>query len=245
MRDGMARSINKIQNAITIMRPDLDPINSIGDLWPLLNANQPTKMMPTKQGQEQRRLLIDVGFQGNFTLVTVSAAILIFNALLIYGLVFHETFRYTHFSFGNALGIAVVEIAVVALAVEYSLRTSKRLAGPIHGVNRVVRSLAEGDFTVRIAPRKREFFKNRLEEINASLDVLEQQMVDLQTELQEAQRELGAVDSPHPNWNALQRRIMALKARPREGRSKTAATAGVADDALDRGQESCGPAAPV
>ena len=190
--------------------------------------------MPTKQGKEQRRLLIDNGFQGNFTLVTVSAAILIFNALLIYGLLFHETFRYTTFSFGNALGIAVVEIAVAALALEYSLRTSKRLAGPIHGVQRVVRSLAEGDFTVRVALRKREYFKNKLEQINASLDVLEQQIVDLQSGLPEAQRELGAVDSPHPNWNALQRRIIRLKARPRDPRCETAVTARAAVDASDR-----------
>ena len=153
-------------------------------------------MSTHRQPLSRRRLVIDKAFQGNFVLVAVLIAVIVCNALLVYGFLFYEPLLYSNFSLEKALGIAVVELAVVVLASVHSLKTSKKLAGPVHGVLRVMRAIESGDLSSRIALRKGEYFGDVLLQINLGLDSLEERVVSIQGTVSEMQQlgEAGRYD---------------------------------------------------
>jgi methyl-accepting chemotaxis protein len=170
-------------------------------------------MSTHRQPLSRRRLVIDKAFQGNFVLVAVLIAVIVCNALLVYGFLFYEPLLYSNFSLEKALGIAVVELAVVVLASVHSLKTSKKLAGPVHGVLRVMRAIESGDLSSRIALRKGEYFGDVLLQINQGLDSLEERVVSIQGTVSEMQ-ELGEGGRYDPELlTELQAKLGELKTR--------------------------------
>jgi len=125
-------------------------------------------------------------------LVAVLIAVIVCNALLVYGFLFYEPLLYYNFSLEKALVIAVIELAVVLLAAVHSLKTSKKVAGPIHGVLRVIRAIEGGDLSSRIMLRKREYFGDVLLQINQGLDGLEDRVVSIQHTVSQMQQRADA-----------------------------------------------------
>jgi methyl-accepting chemotaxis protein len=180
-------------------------------------------MSTHRQPLSRRRLVIDKAFQGNFVLVAVLIAVIVCNALLVYGLLFYEPLLYSNFSLEKALAIAVAELAVVVLASVHSLKTSKKLAGPIHGVLRVMRAMESGDFSSRIALRKGEYFGDVLLQINQGLDSLEERVVSIQHTVSEM-KQLSDAGRYDPDLLAeLQAKLSELKTQRNPPTSKVGA----------------------
>lgn len=161
----------------------------------------------------RRRLIVDKKFQHNFVLVAVLIAILVCNLLLIYGFLFYEPLLYSSFTFKQAFGIAVVEITVIVLAGTYGLSTSKKVAGPIHGISRVLRALDDGNFSARIAIRKGEYFGDVTSRINQSLDLLEERLTSLKLAGDQVQQHASDPSSLPGHIAHLQAQLEALRTR--------------------------------
>ncbi len=160
---------------------------------------------------KRRRLIVNKQFQQSYILLAVLAAILIYNALLVYAFVFYDPLLYAGFTFSQAFGIAVVELVIIALAAAHGLTTSKKLAGPVHGMLRVLQALDKGDFSARIAIRKGEYFSDVVQLVNHSLDGLEERIIDLKHTAAEMQQRLAAGENVSAHLATLQSQLDAFK----------------------------------
>ena len=163
--------------------------------------------------EKRRRLIVDKQFQHNFVLVAVLVAILLCNLLLIYGFLFYEPLLYARLTFTQAAGIAGVELIVIALAAAYGLTTSKKVAGPMQGILRVLRALDAGDFSARIAIRDGEYFNEVTRLINVSLDRLEGRVIDLKETANAVIPEVSSPELDSDHLISLRRQLDALTTR--------------------------------
>lgn len=138
--------------------------------------------------RNRRKIVVNTRFQRLYVLSFVLVAVMVFNALLLYVVAFHDPLLFSRVSYFNPTGVALFELTMIAAATAYGLLRSRQLAGPVQGLLRVMRCLDEGDFSARLALRKGEFFEDVLHDFNGSLDRLEQRIVDLQEEARSARQ---------------------------------------------------------
>jgi methyl-accepting chemotaxis protein len=140
-------------------------------------------MKTTRRIRDRRRLLVDIKFQRHYILSLALVSVMAFNALLAWLLVFHDPLLFNRVHYFNPTVIALLELSVIAAAAAYGIVRSRRLAGPVQGLIRVMHALDQGDFSARIVQRRGEYFDDALQSFNHSLDRLEKRIIDLQDEV--------------------------------------------------------------
>ncbi len=153
--------------------------------------------------ERRRRLILDVplGFGAPFTAVLI--AVILVNLILLGAFLLHPSIQGVGLSPWYPLAVAAVEALLLAVALLFSVLTGKRILGPVLGVRRVLRSLAAGDLSQRVAVRDGEYFEDLIAETNQSLDALE-------ARIRELRESLSGIDPYDADRDALAERLIDL-----------------------------------
>lgn len=169
--------------------------------------------------RNRRSLIVDTRFQYSYVFVSVLVLILVCNTGLIAAFVTYDPLLYTEIDYSDTATLAAFEVLVIAVAAAFGLRSSKRLAGPVQGFERVFRALAEGDLSVRLAVRRGEHFHDVLEQSNRSLSALEARLVQVKEAAADVQEDLRKGRDAGPALAALTRHLDELRTGPSRNRS--------------------------
>jgi methyl-accepting chemotaxis protein len=146
-------------------------------------------------------IVINKPFQYQYSLLVVALAVLMINALIIVRMLFPELIpgmQAVHLSMRGAISVAGVELILIAAIWYGCLKTTHRIAGPVHVFAREIQRLGMGDLNVRIMLREGDMFLPEAERMNRSIAALRSRIVTIQTlveQLHQAHATGAAVDT--------------------------------------------------
>ncbi len=157
-------------------------------------------------------LIVDKSFQYNQIIPVVTIAILAANAVLI------SVFLLLGTDSSNRLQtfiwvVAVIEVVLVVAAIYYSAITSNRIAGPVYRLKKVLREIADGDLTVRIKLRKRDYLQDLAQEINDATALLETRIQAIQVVATSLRGEAAVEGGADSSLSELDRLLKPFKVR--------------------------------
>lgn len=136
----------------------------------------------------RKTIIINREFQIRFSLVMLALSALLINGIFIYQILFPaEQGPAAASPFG--WGMILAEVFVLAAVWYVYLRISYRIAGPVHVFARQISKLKEGDLTVQIDLRDRDYFRTEATLISSAVDGLRvkvDSLKDLSAQIQHA-----------------------------------------------------------
>ncbi|MEZ5504207.1 MAG: methyl-accepting chemotaxis protein [Halioglobus sp.] len=141
--------------------------------WFTLNAHNKTP----GRGMDNRRktIVINKKFQYQYSLLIVALAVLLVNGFIIVRMLFPGE-QPLALSTAFIVGLALVELALIAAFWWASLKASHRIAGPVYVFAREISRLGEGDLNAKIELRDRDMFQPEAEQMNRSIAALRARM---------------------------------------------------------------------
>jgi methyl-accepting chemotaxis protein len=129
--------------------------------------------------EKRRQLIIEPGFQLRMALGATGATVILVNLVLLTGFLPASPLGLGPLSFGNAVVVALTEALVLLLVWRTAVHTSHRVAGPIHRVKRALAQLADGDLSVQVNLRGRDFFHDLADAVNHLAKVRRDELAQL------------------------------------------------------------------
>ncbi len=129
---------------------------------------------------ENRRktIVINRKFQYQYSLLCAAVSVLLVNGFLLVRMLFPGDDPLA-LSMTAALAIGAVELILIVSIWFFVLRTTHRIAGPVHVINREIARLGAGDLTANIALRETDMFQEEAAQMNASIVSLREQIETL------------------------------------------------------------------
>ncbi len=159
---------------------------------------------------QRKQIVINKNYQYQYTLGTVALAILLLNTFLI--LMFLLPGASTRSLPSSVIyTIALFEIVIIGVTWYGSLRVSHRVAGPVYVISREVQKLTAGDFTARIALRKKDKFQDVAQELNGSFSALDGRLARIKQMAGEIDSSDWANEEQKNQLKALQSALAELK----------------------------------
>lgn len=116
-------------------------------------------------------IVINKKFQYQYSLLIVALAVLLVNGFIIMRMLFPGA-EPLDLSTPTAIGIAAVELILIAAIWYGSLKASHRIAGPVYVFAREVARLGAGDLNAAIALRETDMFQAEARQMNDSFTAL-------------------------------------------------------------------------
>jgi methyl-accepting chemotaxis protein len=120
--------------------------------------------------KDRRRKLLIEGYQYRFGMASLLALIILINSVLILDYLANGPLRQP--GWVQAVAVAVVEAAVLAVALYLIMRATHRLAGPILSLKRTAAALGEGDLSIVFTFRKGDYLHDVADVLNGSIGKL-------------------------------------------------------------------------
>ena len=149
----------------------------------------------TGPGMDNRRttIVINKQFQYQFALLLAAMAVLLLNGFLIVGILFPGE-QPLDLPTPTIIGIAAVELALIACIWYWSIKASHRIAGPMYVITREIDKLGSGDMTARVNIREKDLFQPEAQRMNDSIAALQAKIITVKAlaeQLQQAQASGG------------------------------------------------------
>ena len=137
----------------------------------------------------RKKIVINKKFQYQYSLLIAAMAVLLVNGFIIIRMLFPGE-QPLALTTSMALGLAAVELILLAGIWYASLVASHRIAGPVYVFAREITKLGEGDLTAGIRLRDKDMFQPEAAQINAGIAALSHRISavkELCAQLQQAQ----------------------------------------------------------
>lgn len=149
----------------------------------------------TGPGMDNRRttIVINKKFQYQFALLVAAMAVLFLNGFLIVRILFPGE-PPLDLPTPTIIGIAAVELILIACIWYWSIKASHRIAGPMYVITREIDKLGGGDMTARVNIREKDMFQPEAERMNVSIAALQAKIITVKAlaeKLQQAQASGG------------------------------------------------------
>ena len=143
---------------------------------------EPKEIANEAAGPNRRQqYIVDKKFQYRFAVIAVSATIVLVNAAVISMLVFFQPYLVDGVPWSLIFTLAIVEAAVLVGVLQFSIRGSHSIAGPMHVLKRNFKILGQGDFTQEAQLRKTDHFQDVGAALNDACANLRQRLNDIKT----------------------------------------------------------------
>jgi methyl-accepting chemotaxis protein len=145
----------------------------------------------------RKKIVINKKFQYQYSLLIAAMAVLLVNGFIIVRMLFsgEEALALTT---SMAIGLAAVELILLAGIWYASLVASHRIAGPVYVFAREITRLGEGDLTANIRLRDKDMFQPEAAQMNAGIAALSHRISTIKglcVQLQQAQANGGDASS--------------------------------------------------
>ncbi len=154
--------------------------------------------------ERRQSLKINKTFQVRFLLEIVVLTFIMLNLLLTLVVLFGGTDYPTTHPLHLALALGVLEFSALGFLYWYLLKTSHRIAGPIHALQNRLHELGQGDLTVNLAFRKSDHFHATCETFNVSVSELRARIASLKHQARD-------LSDQAPRGSELEQRIEHLQ----------------------------------
>jgi len=141
----------------------------------------------------RKTIVINKKFQYQYSLLIAAMAVLLVNGFIIVRMLFPGD-QALELSSAMSLGLAAVELILLAGIWYASLVASHRIAGPVYVFAREISKLGEGDLTANIHLRDKDMFQPEAAQMNAGIAALKtriSEIKDLAEKLHQAQENGG------------------------------------------------------
>ena len=129
--------------------------------------------------ENRRHHLIILGsYQRRLIAGAVMTSILLINLVLIAGLLLNPELL-GYIDTADTIGLAITEIAVIAVIFIVSLLASNKIAGPMYSFDKVLRQIRSGDLTTRLQLRPGDICHDVASEMNETFDDLNNRVTAL------------------------------------------------------------------
>ena len=138
-------------------------------------------------------IVINKKFQYQFALLLAAMAVLFLNGFLIMRILFPAE-QPLDLSTPTIVGIAAVELLLIACVWYWSIKASHRVAGPMYVITREIDKLGGGDMTARVNIREKDMFQSEAERMNVSIAALQEKVMTVKAlaeKLEQAQASGG------------------------------------------------------
>ena len=138
-------------------------------------------------------IVINKKFQYQFALLLAAMAVLFLNGFLIMRILFAAE-QPLDLSTPTIVGIAAVELLLIACVWYWSIKASHRVAGPMYVITREIDKLGGGDMTARVNIREKDMFQSEAERMNVSIAALQEKVMTVKAlaeKLEQAQASGG------------------------------------------------------
>jgi methyl-accepting chemotaxis protein len=144
---------------------------------------------------ENRRqtIVIDKKFQYQYSMLVVAIVVLAVNLFVTIQMLYPSD-QPLVMGMMSAMGLAAIELILIAGVWYGSLKSSHKIAGPIFVFSREVSKLGQGDLTAHIKLRNNDMFQGTAEDMNKSFSALRAAVVtlkELSKQLEETQSQGG------------------------------------------------------
>jgi hypothetical protein len=146
----------------------------------------------------RKTIVINKKFQYQYSLLIVAVAVLLVNGFIILRMLFPGD-QPLDLSTPATIGVAIVELILVASIWYGCLKASHRIAGPVYVFAREIVRLGEGDLGAKIVLRDQDMFQAEADKMNISMALLRAKVENVQglcTQLQQAYTDGGNL-GPH------------------------------------------------
>ena len=116
-------------------------------------------------------IVINKKFQYQYSLLIAAMAVLLVNGFIIVRMLFPGE-QALALTTSMAIGLAAVELILLAGIWYASLVASHRIAGPVYVITREITRLGEGDLTARIKLRDKDMFQSEAVQMNTGIAAL-------------------------------------------------------------------------
>jgi methyl-accepting chemotaxis protein len=124
----------------------------------------------------RKKIVINKKFQYQYSLLIAALAVLLINGFIILRMLFPGD-QALALTTSVTVGVAVLELIVLAGIWYASLVASHRIAGPVYVFSREITRLGEGDLTASIRLRDKDMFQPEAVQINASIVALRERII--------------------------------------------------------------------
>jgi len=126
----------------------------------------------------RQTIVINKNFQYQYSILVVALTVLAVNLFVIIRMLYPSDNPLV-LDMASTLGLAAIELILIAGVWYGSLRASHKIAGPIYVFSREVAKLGDGDLTAHISLRRKDMFKDAAAEMNDSFAALRSRIVTL------------------------------------------------------------------
>jgi len=141
----------------------------------------------------RQTIVINKHFQYQYSILVVALTVLAVNLFVIIKM-FYPSEQPLVMGMTSTLGLAAIELMLIAGVWYGSLKASHKIAGPVYVFSREVTRLGRGDLTAHISLRRKDMFQNTAAEMNESFAALRATVMtlkDIAQQLEETQSQGG------------------------------------------------------
>ena len=126
----------------------------------------------------RQTIVINKNFQYQYSMLIVALTVLTVNLFIIVRMLYPSV-QPLVMDMASTLGLAAIELILIAGVWYGSLRASHKIAGPIYVFSREIAKLGQGDLTAHISLRRKDMFQDTATEMNDDFAALRSRVVAL------------------------------------------------------------------